>query len=63
MELPVMLTVRQTAERAGVSEYAVRRWVADGQVHCVRSGNKIYISWASMVQFLTGEHAHAAVIG
>lgn len=63
MEMPVMLTIRETAARAGVSEYAVRRWVADGQIHHVRSGNKIYVSWASMVRFLTGEAAPVADIG
>lgn len=55
MTLPIMLTVKETATRAGVPERAIRRWIAEGKLHTVTSGNRFYISWASVVRFLTGE--------
>lgn len=54
MTAPLMLSIRETAARAGVAVNAVRRWVADGSVHAVRSGSKFYVSWASVVRFLSG---------
>lgn len=54
MTIPIMLTVRATAERAGVPEHAVRRWIAEGKIHKVTSGNRFYVSWASVVRFLEG---------
>jgi excisionase family DNA binding protein len=49
-----MLTVAETARRAGVSEFAVRGWVRSGEIHHVRTGRKILISWKSVVIFLGG---------
>lgn len=54
MDMPEMLTVRETAARAGVAVYAVRRWIKDGTIHAVQSGNKFYVSWGSVQQFLIG---------
>lgn len=57
---PLVLTIRETAARAGVPVAFVRRIVADGSVHAVRSGNKYYVSWASVERFLAGEDARGA---
>lgn len=54
MELPLMLTVRETAKRAGMPEHAIRRWIAEGKLRTVTSGNRFYVSWASVVRFLEG---------
>lgn len=54
MNMPLMLGVRETAKRAGVPEHALRRWIAEGRLHTVTSGNRFYISWASVVRFLEG---------
>ena len=54
MTVPLMLSISETAEWAGVAVHAVRRWVADGSVHAVRSGNRFYVSWASVAAFLNG---------
>ena len=39
-----MLTVKDTAKRFGISERAVRRWVAEGTIPVTRSGNRAYIN-------------------
>lgn len=57
---PLVLTIRETAARAGLPVHFVRRMVADGSVHAVRSGNKFYVSWASVERFLAGEDARGA---
>ena len=54
MDMPEMLTIRETAARAGVAVYAVRRWIKDKTIYAVQSGNKFYVSWGSVQQFLMG---------
>lgn len=51
---PLMLTVKETVRRSGMPENAVRRWVKEGKVHYVKSGNRFYIAWSSVVSFLNG---------
>lgn len=55
MNVPEMATIKQVAERANVPEYAVRRWVRDGVLRSVKSGNRSYIAWASVMKFLSGD--------
>jgi len=54
MNVPLVLTIRETAERAGIPVAFVRRLVADGTVHAVRSGSRFYVTWASVEQYLLG---------
>ena len=54
MNIPVMLSVLETALRAGVPECAVRRWIADGQICAVRSGKRFWVQWASVEKFIGG---------
>lgn len=54
MNHPLVLTVKETASRAGVPVSFIRRLVAENAVHYVNSGKKIYISWASVESHLTG---------
>jgi len=49
-----MLTVAATAQRAGVSEFAVRRWVREGSLKAVRVGRKYLMSWLNVEKFLIG---------
>jgi len=49
---PLVYTIRETAARAGVPVAFVRRLVADGSVHAVRSGNRFYVTWASVERYL-----------
>lgn len=59
MNAPIMLTVRETALRAGVPVHAVRQWLQHNCIYSVRSGNRFYISWASVVRFLEGNQITA----
>ena len=52
MNVPMVLSIRETAKQAGVPVAAVRRWVRDKRVRVVTSGNRYYVSWASVVKFL-----------
>lgn len=54
MNMPLVLSVREAAQRAGVPEYALRRWIAQGSVHAVKSGRKLFVTWGSLVRFLSG---------
>lgn len=57
MTQPLVCTIRETAARAGIPVAFVRRLVADGSVHAVRSGNRFYVTWASMERYLLGDQA------
>ena len=54
MNVPLVLTIRETAARAGIPVAFVRRLVADGKVHSVRSGSRFYVTWASVEGYLLG---------
>jgi len=56
MNIPIVLTIRETASRAGIPVAFVRRMVAEGTVHTVRSGSRNYVTWASMERHLLGEN-------
>ena len=36
-----------------ISQYALRKWVRDGTIPSVHSGNKIFIVYSHVVEFLT----------
>jgi excisionase family DNA binding protein len=55
MNSPLVLTIRETAARAGIPVAFVRRLVAEGSVHAVRSGSRFYVTWASVERYLLGE--------
>ena len=56
MNLPLVYTIRETAAHAGIPVAFIRRMVADGTVHAVRSGNRFYVTWASVERYLLGEN-------
>lgn len=58
MNIPLVLTIRETAARAGIPVAFMRRMVAQGSVHAVRSGNRFYVTWASVERYLLGESDH-----
>lgn len=55
MQTPMVLSIRQAAEKAGIPTYFLRRLVADGRVYATRSGKKIFVSWASLERLLVGD--------
>ncbi len=60
MTQPLVYTIRETAACAGIPVAFMRRMVADGTVHAVRSGNRFYVTWASVERYLSGEDGQAA---
>lgn len=54
MNVPEMVTIKQAASRINISEHAVRRWVKDGMIRSVKSGNRVYIPFYSIIKFLYG---------
>ena len=59
MNVPIVLTIRETAARAGIPVAFVRRLVAESFVHAVRSGNRFYVSWSSVERYLLGQNEQA----
>ena len=55
--IPEMLTVKQTAERFGLSTYAVRQLVRNGEIVYIRPGGQhgpIYINGDRLIEYLNG---------
>lgn len=50
--IPVMLTISQTAKRANIAEYCIRRLVKQGKILHIKTGVKVLINWEKFVQFL-----------
>ena len=55
--IPAMLTISETAKRANIAEYCVRRLVKSGKVAHIKTGVKVLINWEMFVNFLN-EEAH-----
>lgn len=56
IELPRMLTIVETVELTGFSEYAVRGLIKSSKVIYIRNGSKYLINADSLVSYLsTGE--------
>lgn len=50
--LPVMLTVNQTAEVFGIARHHARQLALSGAVKAIRAGNKILINQQSVCDYL-----------
>lgn len=57
--MPLVLSIKEAAARAGIPVAFVRRLVADGSVHAVRSGSRFYVTWSSLERYLLGENEQA----
>ena len=51
-DIPVMLTISETAKRANIAEYCVRRLVKCGKIPHIKTGVKVLINWEKFVRFL-----------
>lgn len=49
---PTMLTIDQTAKRAGVAKHFVRQLVINKKVVSVSAGNKYLVNWERFVDYL-----------
>lgn len=52
---PIMLSIRETAERANLSEKFVRKLCKNNQIPFVKSGRKYLVNWQKFVTFLNCE--------
>lgn len=48
--IPIMLTVKQTAERFGIAQHHARQLALTGKVHALRAGRKILINAQSVAE-------------
>lgn len=55
MHVPEMVTIREASKRSRIPECALRKWVNDGLIRSVKSGNRFYLVWGSVVRFLAGD--------
>lgn len=53
---PKMLSINQTAQQTGISEYLIRQLVLKKKIKFIKSGKKYLINFDSFIEFLnTGE--------
>lgn len=50
--IPTMLTIKETAEKFGLSEYFVRKEVGTGRVVAIKSGNKVLVNAGKFIEYL-----------
>ena len=53
-KVPTMLTIRETAERVGLSYGIIRRMALRGEIVTVKAGNRTYVNFDRFVDFLNG---------
>lgn len=56
-KVPTMLTIRETAERVGLSYGIVRRMCLKGEIVTVKVGRKTYVNLDRFIGFLNGERS------
>jgi excisionase family DNA binding protein len=50
--LPILLSVRDAADRLGVSTKKIRRWIASGELPHYRLGRSIRIAESDLIGFI-----------
>jgi hypothetical protein len=50
--IPEMLTIKETAERSGLSYDSIRKRCLRGEIVCIRNGRKFYVNWEKFVEYL-----------
>jgi excisionase family DNA binding protein len=50
--LPILLSVRDAADRLGVSTKTIRRWIASGELPHYRLGRSIRIAESDLIGFI-----------
>lgn len=54
-KVPTMLTIRETAERVGLSYGVIRRMCLRGEVVTVKCGRRTYVNFDSLIRYFNGE--------
>ena len=55
VQAPEMLSIRETAERANLSERFIRKLCRNNKIRYVKSGRKYLVNWPQFVQFLNNQ--------
>lgn len=53
--IPEMLTIKQTAERSGLSYDSIRKRCLNNEIVYIRNGKKFLINWNKFLEYLNGE--------
>ena len=52
MQVPKMLTIRETAKTGILPEYALRQLVKQGKIPHIQCGNRVLINYSRLVEML-----------
>lgn len=52
--IPEMVSIREAANRTGLAQDCLRRWCLQDKIVYVMSGNKYYINFSLLCEFLNG---------
>ena len=55
MTIPTMVTIKQAAEKTGLSYYYIRKLCLEKKVVHIMAGRKVLINEEKLVNFLNGE--------
>ena len=61
--MPVMLTVKVTAESFGIAQHFVRQLALSGKVMAVRAGKKILINQSSVADYFNNNYLYGQQLG
>ena len=59
VELPVMWTISEASIESGISQFSIRKWIADGKVKALRLGRgrngKVLVNAQSLCDYMSGK--------
>ena len=53
-DLPVLLTPNEVAETGIMSEYSVRKGIADGSIPYIKIGNRFHVNFTKLLEMIDG---------
>ena len=56
-EVPIMLTIKETAERSGLPYSAIRKKCLCDEITYIKTGRKFLINWNRFLDYLNGREA------
>lgn len=60
LEMPTMLTIKETAEKSGYSYNTIRAMCLKDEIVHIRRGRITYVNWDMFVRYLSGEKSPEA---
>lgn len=53
--IPVMLTIKETAEKSGLPYSAIRKMCLCNEITYIKLGRKFLVNWNKFLEYLNGE--------